>query len=131
MLWLRCGYRAQQGWLGFWEDYVRDAAAPQVHDVWPNKVNPEDARWRAQIPWGLTDDALERVRSELRSTWASGMTWDDLLVIERAPHDAERTGVDIAVFNLQLRRSLTWWPMTDIARSGDLALIDLAPHGLP
>jgi len=129
VLWLRCGYGQEQPWLNVWRHYELNANAPEATDSWPNKRDPMDQRWQDRVPWALTDDVLVRVRPQFRNRADSDLSWSDLLVIERAEWDAERTAVDVAMFNLQLGRTLVWWPVDGDPRPGDLALVDLSPHG--
>jgi glycosyltransferase involved in cell wall biosynthesis len=129
LFWLRCGYRTQQSWLRHWVEYERSWGAPAATDTWPNQRDPSDPRWREPISAQLTDEAADRLTAEARRLVQRELTWSELLVIERAPWDASRTGVDLAIFNLQLGGLLDWWPMSDAAEPGDLVLVDLAPHG--
>lgn len=130
---LSCGYGSQAWWFDGWQRFVADVprepdAIPEVRREWPHR-QVDDPRWGAPSGLLMPDDP-EGMLNELfltrqREEWLS---FEDLYALARAPWNAAREGVDVALFNSQDDQPIVWWPASPDLESGDLVLVDLAPR---
>jgi glycosyltransferase involved in cell wall biosynthesis len=101
---------------------------PELETAFPHR-DRTDPRWSGRTglavdenPEGMLADLFfEEQRKE-------GLRFEDLYAIARAPWNANRTGVDVALFNAQAETCFVWWPTPEEVHAGDLVVADLAPH---